>query len=199
MLFEMTERPALKASRPHRGGMLLRLDEPAIEFYRFLLHSIDLDADDMRLQLADEELFELLQDPLIEVFVLSRGVAPAGLLELDRRVDDEVNWPDSGCSPALVVAVWPSICWRRRSMPPGIRGRIGCGCRSETTAIRGVCCSTNGPGSARTPLAPTRPRCGRFRRLRLPGEARPQLAGGNLRCHHDESSRRVRRRPLGRS
>ena len=43
--------------------MLLRLDEPAIEFYRFLLRSIDLDADDIRLQLADEGLFELLQDP----------------------------------------------------------------------------------------------------------------------------------------
>ena len=101
MLFEMTERPLLNASRPHRGGMLLRLEEPAIDFYRFLLRSIDLDADDIRLQLGDAELFELLQNPLIEVFVLFSGGAPAGLFELDRRVDDEVQLARFGLLPGF--------------------------------------------------------------------------------------------------
>ena len=90
-LLEMTSRPLLKASRPHGAGMLLRLVEPASDFYRFLLHSSGADADDARLRLADENLFELLQDPLIEVFVLYIGGSPGGYFELDRRAIGEVE------------------------------------------------------------------------------------------------------------
>ena len=78
-LLEMTERPALNAVGPYRGGMLLRLEEPAVDFYRFLLASVGVEVDDARLQLADEELFELLSDPLVEVFVLFIGGVPAGM------------------------------------------------------------------------------------------------------------------------
>ena len=67
------------------------MEEPAVSFYRFLLRSIGLDADDARLQLADEDLFELLQDPQIEVFELFSCGAPAGWFELDRRAADEVE------------------------------------------------------------------------------------------------------------
>ncbi len=100
-MLEMTERPTLSVTRPHRGGMLLRLEEPAIDFYRFLLRSIGLDSEDTRLDLADEELFELLQDPLIVVFVLFNGGAPAGLFELDRRTANEVELVRFGLLPGF--------------------------------------------------------------------------------------------------
>ena len=90
-LLEMTARPALSVTRPHRGGMLLRLEEPSTDFYRFLLRSIGASEEGDRLALADEALFELLGDPLLEVFVLFLGGAPAGCFELDRRVVGEVE------------------------------------------------------------------------------------------------------------
>jgi len=98
-VLEMTERPSLNAVGPYRGGMLLRLQEPATDFYRFLLRSIGSTADDTRLQLADDGLFELLQDPLIEVFVLFSGGAPAGVFELDRRSAGEVELVRFGLLP----------------------------------------------------------------------------------------------------
>ena len=100
-MLEMTERPALNAIGPYRGGMLLRLEEPAVDFYRFLLRSIGFASDDSRLELTDDALFELLQDPLIEVFVLFSGGAPAGLFELDRRVPDEVELARFGLLPGF--------------------------------------------------------------------------------------------------
>ena len=100
-LLEMTERPALNVTRPHRGGMLLRLEEPSTDFYRFLLRSIGASEEGDRLALADEALFELLGDPLLEVFVLFLGGAPAGCFELDRRMVAEVELVRFGLLPGF--------------------------------------------------------------------------------------------------
>ncbi len=99
-LLEMRERPHLTVTRPHRGGMLLRLEEPSLDFYRFLYESVgDPRPARDRLSLDDTRLFELLGDPLVEVFVLFLGGAPAGFFELDRRTEGEVELVHMGLLP----------------------------------------------------------------------------------------------------
>lgn len=98
-ILEMTVRSSLNVSRPRRGGMLLRLEEPSVEFYRYLLDAVG--SDDVRTDLADQELFDLLQDPLLEVVVLFVGGAPAGMFELDRTTPGEVELARFGLLPGF--------------------------------------------------------------------------------------------------
>lgn len=89
---EMRERPQLSVTRPHRSGMLLRLDEPSVEFYRYLYERVGAEWDwTDRSDLDDDALFEIISNAKVEVFVLFLGGAPAGFFELDRRVDGEVE------------------------------------------------------------------------------------------------------------
>jgi GNAT superfamily N-acetyltransferase len=72
--------------------MLLRLEEPSVAFYRYLYDAVGSQWGwDDRSGLDDAALFELLDDPLVEVFVLYQGGAPAGFFELDRRIEGEVE------------------------------------------------------------------------------------------------------------
>jgi GNAT superfamily N-acetyltransferase len=82
---EMHDRPSLVYTRPRRSGMLLRLDEPAVGFYRYLHDQAGTATSRDRVSaLDDEEAFVHLQEPTVEVFVLFLGGAPAGFFELDR-------------------------------------------------------------------------------------------------------------------
>jgi GNAT superfamily N-acetyltransferase len=84
-LLEMHDRPTLAFTRPRRSGMLLRLDEPSVGFYRHLHDRAGTAAGRGRLEeMGDEEVFSHLQEPAVEVFVLFLGGAPAGFFELDR-------------------------------------------------------------------------------------------------------------------
>jgi len=85
---EMREHPRLQTRGPHRGGMMLRLDEPCVPFYRYLhqrLGSEELAA------LSDPDIAETLLDPDRDVFILYIGGAPAGFFELDRQREGEVR------------------------------------------------------------------------------------------------------------
>jgi GNAT superfamily N-acetyltransferase len=82
---EMHDRPSLGFTRPRRSGMLLRLDEPAIGFYRHLHDQAGTTTSRSRVSArGDEETFVHLQEETLEVFVLFLGGAPAGFFELDR-------------------------------------------------------------------------------------------------------------------
>lgn len=88
----MEERPSLSVTRPHRSGMLLVLDPPTAGFYRYLYREVGEQwgwAE--RAAMTDEELLEIITDPGVEVFVLYMGGVPAGMFELDRRIDGEVE------------------------------------------------------------------------------------------------------------
>jgi GNAT superfamily N-acetyltransferase len=95
-LLEMRERPQLVVTRPHRAGMLLRLEEASVGFYRFLHDQAGTQRSRSRLSGDDDAVFTRLVDPLIDVFVLFMGGAPAGFFELDRRVDGEVEVVHTG-------------------------------------------------------------------------------------------------------
>ena len=97
---EMREHPRLQTRGPHRGGMLLRLEEPSVAFYRYLDERVGAGADRLR-GLSDADLMELLLDPKLDVFVLYLGGAPAGFFELDRRREGEVRLTRFGLLPGF--------------------------------------------------------------------------------------------------
>lgn len=91
-LLEMHDRPVLSYTRPRRSGMLLRLDEPSISFYRHLHDEAGTPRSRAMLAaLSDEDVFTRLDDEAIEVFVFFIGGAPAGFFELDRADGRDVE------------------------------------------------------------------------------------------------------------
>ncbi len=95
---EMREHPRLQVRWPHRGGMLLRLDEPSAPFYRYLYERMGGEPDRLR-GLSDADLRERLTDPSLDVFVFFLGGAPAGFFEFDRRKEGEVGLTRLGLFP----------------------------------------------------------------------------------------------------
>ncbi len=87
---EMREHPRLQTRGPQRGGMLLRLEEPSVPFYRYLIERMGGEPDRLR-DLSDSDLTARLTDPALDVFVLYLGGVPAGFFELDRREEGEVR------------------------------------------------------------------------------------------------------------
>lgn len=99
-LLEMLDRPQLSYTRPRRSGMLLRMDEPSVGFYRFLQDQAGTERSRQPwADRPDEEVFEHLVDDLVDVFVLFVGGAPAGFFELDRTSSDEVEVVHVGLLP----------------------------------------------------------------------------------------------------
>lgn len=83
---EMCARPEIVLQAPPTGVRLDRMIAPDIAAYRALYRRIGEDwLWTSRLVMADDRLTETLQDPLVEVWVLSLNGQPAGLLELDFR------------------------------------------------------------------------------------------------------------------
>jgi GNAT superfamily N-acetyltransferase len=100
---EMRSRPSISLTRPHRSGMLLRLDPPTVAFYRYLYRSVgEAWGWRERTAMSDEELEAIISDPKVEVFVLYMGGVPAGFFELDRRVDGEVELAHFGLLPEFL-------------------------------------------------------------------------------------------------
>lgn len=95
---EMREHPRLQTRGPQRGGMLLRLEEPSVPFYRYLNERMGGEPDRLR-GLSEADLTARLTDPALDVFVLYLGCAPAGFFELDRRREDEVRLARLGLFP----------------------------------------------------------------------------------------------------
>ena len=82
---------------------ILRAECPTISFYRYLYDTVGADWDwYLRRELSDEALAAIIHDDAVEVFVpYVRGV-PAGYVELDRRVEDEVEIAYFGLVPDYV-------------------------------------------------------------------------------------------------
>jgi GNAT superfamily N-acetyltransferase len=84
-----------------------RAVRPSVEFYRFLYNSVGRDylwVD--RNRMPDETLQQILNDDLVEVYVLNVAGKPAGYAELDRRTPGEVELAYFGLFPAYVGQGW---------------------------------------------------------------------------------------------
>lgn len=128
---EMSARPTRPpaAAPPVKQAMtLLRVHEPSVHFYRYLQHTVGdpwLWSD--RRKLPDDVLASIIQNPEVELYVLSVGGVPAGFIELDFREFDEGAevayfglMPDfigRGLGPYLLD--WGVDCaWNRDPAPP---------------------------------------------------------------------------------
>jgi len=90
----MDARPASAPRHPPVTGTpltLQRLHKPTIGFYRYIHHTVgDPWLWYNRRKMSDEAVLEVVQDPRVEVYLLSEGGVPAGFIELDFR-----TMPDS--------------------------------------------------------------------------------------------------------
>jgi GNAT superfamily N-acetyltransferase len=98
---EMREEPAHAPLPPPRPDLtIVRAVKPTVAFYRFLYETVGkpwLWTD--RLQLDDAALAAIVQDPAVEIYVLSAAGVPAGYYELDRRLYPEVELAYFGLMP----------------------------------------------------------------------------------------------------
>lgn len=85
---EMAARPTPVAGHPPANlrVSLLRADPPTLPFYRWLYSEVGRDWTWVsRRLMPDDELRAIIEDPLVEVYVLYLNGAPAGYGEVDRR------------------------------------------------------------------------------------------------------------------
>jgi GNAT superfamily N-acetyltransferase len=88
---------------PREGLAVAHAKEPSVAYYRFLYDNVGRDYDwTSRKKLSDAELAALLNDPRLEVHVLTADGAPAGFAELDRRVEGEVELVQFGLLPEFI-------------------------------------------------------------------------------------------------
>ena len=100
---EMFARPERVVPPPREGLVVVRAKKPSVAYYRFLYDAVGRDYDwTSRKRLSDAELGALLNDPRLEVHVLTADGAPAGFAELDRRTEGEVELVQFGLMPGFI-------------------------------------------------------------------------------------------------
>jgi GNAT superfamily N-acetyltransferase len=121
-LLEMREYPRLQAKGPLRSGMLLRVEEPSVSFYRYLYETVGGGwVWQARRGLSDQELVAIITDQAVDVLVFYSGGVPAGFIELDRRREGEVELVRFGLVPEFrgralgkwLLAVAVESAWER--------------------------------------------------------------------------------------
>ena len=82
---------------------ILRAERPTVSFYRYLYDTVGAEWNwFMRRRLSDEDLAAIIHDDRVEVFILHVRGVPAGYVELDRRIEGEVEIAYFGLIPEYV-------------------------------------------------------------------------------------------------
>lgn len=102
---EVTQRSTRGSAPPRRADIsgIVRADPPSLGFYRFLYESVGEPCYwYMRRLMKDEQLRTIIEDSLVEVYVLYVRGTPAGYVELDRRLQGEVEIAYFGLLPEFI-------------------------------------------------------------------------------------------------
>ena len=101
---EMTEAPEHPNIMPSgRTIALLRAERPTLSFYRYLYNSVgERWLWWERRAMTDDELAAIVQDNLVEIYVLYVSGVPAGFAELDLRAEDEIELAYFGLIPEFI-------------------------------------------------------------------------------------------------
>jgi GNAT superfamily N-acetyltransferase len=100
---EMLARPQRVVPPPREGLTVVHTNRPPVAYYRFLYDAVGRDYGWPRCKRSsDAELAALLNDPRLEVHVLTAEGVPAGFAELDRRVDGEIKLAQFGLMPEFI-------------------------------------------------------------------------------------------------
>ena len=85
---EMLASPERIVPPPRERLVVVHARMPGVAYYRFLYDAVGRDYDwTSRRKLSDAELSSLLNDPRLEIHVLTVDGVPAGFAELDRWVE----------------------------------------------------------------------------------------------------------------
>ena len=85
------------------GVTIQRAEPPTVSFYRYLYDTVGADWDwYVRRRLSDDALGTIIHDEAVEIFVLYVRGTPAGYVELDRRVEAEVEIAYFGLIPEYI-------------------------------------------------------------------------------------------------
>jgi GNAT superfamily N-acetyltransferase len=88
---------------PRDGLTIVQAKRPTVPYYRFLYHAVgDKWHWTSRKKLSDAELAAIIQDPRVEIHVLYADGVPAGFLELDRRIEGEIEIKQFGLMPEFL-------------------------------------------------------------------------------------------------
>ncbi len=100
---EMLSPPGQEVPSPPPQTQIVHAVRPTIAFYRFLYDAVGNDWNwiDRKL-LSDEQLGQVIHDERVEVHVLYAAGVPAGYVELDRRVEGEVELGYFGLVPEFL-------------------------------------------------------------------------------------------------
>ena len=101
---EMLAPPDGEPIPPPRNDLLVeRTEDPTVDYYRYLYDAVDDPWQWFDLRTApDEEIAKTVQDPNVELWVLSVGEETAGFAELDRRIENEVQMAYFGLFPQFI-------------------------------------------------------------------------------------------------
>jgi GNAT superfamily N-acetyltransferase len=100
---QMLARPERVVPPPREGLAVVHARRPTVAYYRFLYDTVGRDYEwTSRKKLSDAELAALLHDPRLEVHVLMADGIPAGLAELDRRIEGEIELVHFGLMPEFI-------------------------------------------------------------------------------------------------
>jgi GNAT superfamily N-acetyltransferase len=100
---EMFARPEKVVPPPREGLAVVHAKKLPVAYYRFLYDAVGRDYDrTSRKKLSDAELAALLNDPRLEVHVLTAEGVPAGFAELERRIEGEIELVQFGLMPEFI-------------------------------------------------------------------------------------------------
>jgi GNAT superfamily N-acetyltransferase len=96
--------PPVQVVPPPRNGLeVVHAKKPTLRYYRFLYDAVGKDWHwSSRNKLPDATLTAIIHDPKDEIHVLMVEGVPAGFVELDRRVDGEVEISQFGLTPEFI-------------------------------------------------------------------------------------------------
>jgi GNAT superfamily N-acetyltransferase len=100
---EMHSPPSTAATPPGPNVDVRQVEQPSVEYYRFLYNSVGegycwVD----RNRMPDEELRSIVQDERVEIHLLTVDGEPAGYAELDRRQEGEIELAYFGLFPGYI-------------------------------------------------------------------------------------------------
>lgn len=85
------------------GTTIRRAERPTVSFYRYLYDTVGADWDWYeRRRLSDDALAAIVHNDAVEVYVLYVRGVPAGYVELDRRIEGEVEIAYFGLVPEYI-------------------------------------------------------------------------------------------------
>jgi len=98
--WEMTKPPIQPSDLEKEGCVIMKLNDPNIHYYRYLYKKVGEDVNWVnRLIMEDEELYNIINSPNTEIFVLYYKGSPAGFAEIDRKTSDQVKLVYFGIIP----------------------------------------------------------------------------------------------------